>query len=244
MDDRRVGRIIREVRIRKAWRQVDLAEAAGLSRSTVSDIENGRLDAVALMTLRKVAHPLDIRISIDAWWRAGDSGHLLDAGHAALVEYVVRLLGAAGWETRVEVSFNHYGERGSADIVAWHPGERMLMIVEVKTRIVDVQELIGTFGRKVRILPDALRRDPGWHPRRVVRLLVVPGSPAERRIVRDHAATVATMWPARTAAIRSGVRHPLRMPEGGVWFVPPPTISGRTARVRMTRRVRVPMAAR
>lgn len=107
-----------------------------------------------------------------------------------------------------------------------------------------MQDLVGTFDRKVWILPDALRRDPGWHPRRVVRLLVVPGSTVERRIVRDHAATVATMWPARTAAIRSGVRDPKRMPEGGVWFVPPPAVSGRTARVRMTRRVRVPMVAR
>jgi transcriptional regulator with XRE-family HTH domain len=112
MDDRRVGRIVREVRIRKAWRQRDLAEMAGVSQSLVSRMERGWIGGLSLAKLRKVGAVLDIRFSLDAWWRSGEVDRLVDRGHAALVDHVVAGLRADGWVTRVEVTFNHFGERG------------------------------------------------------------------------------------------------------------------------------------
>src|SRR5688572_23511897 len=121
MDDGRVGRIIREVRIRKGWRQIDLATRSGVSQRTVSEIELGPLEHVGLAMLRRVAAAIDVSVSTNVWWRGGDIDRLLDRAHAALVDHVVRELAAHGWETRLELSFNRHGERGSADIVAWHP---------------------------------------------------------------------------------------------------------------------------
>lgn len=244
MDDRRVGRIIREVRVRKAWRQRDLAYAAGVSQSLVSRIERGRFGSLSLARIRQLGDALDIRISLDAWWQSGDVDRLVDRGHAALVDHVVATLRADGWITRVEVTFNHFGERGSADVVAWHPQERILLIVEVKTRIGDLQATASTFERKVRILPKALRAEAGWDPRTVARLLVVAETHANRTVVRDHAAIFDTIWPARTSETRRWLRRPSVSVDdrsrgfGGVWFLPFERIGAVAAGYRQVQRVR------
>lgn len=246
MNDSRFGRIIREVRIRKAWRQRDLADAAGVSQGLISRIELGRFGTLSLAKIRKVSDVLDITISLDAWWRSGNLERLVDRGHAALVDHVVASLRADGWVTRVEVTFNHFGERGAADLVAWHPRERILLIVEVKTRIGDIQATASTFERKVRILPDALRTEAGWRPRTVARLLVVAETHANRTVVRDHAATFDTIWPARTSETRRWLRHPSvsvgdsMRGFGGVWFLPFERTAAAAARYRQVQRVRRP----
>jgi transcriptional regulator with XRE-family HTH domain len=244
MDDRRVGRVFREVRTRKGWRQKDLAAMAGVSQGLISRIELGRLGSLSLNGLRKVGAALDIRISLDAWWQAGQIDRLIDRGHAALVDHVVATLRANGWLTRVEVTFNHFGERGSADIVAWHPRERILLIVEVKTVIGDVQATVSTFERKVRVLPDVLEADERWTASSVARLLVIAETHTNRAIVRDHKAIFDSIWPVRTAAVRRWLRNPSsagdgrRRGFGGVWFLPYEQTGSGLARVRAVQRVR------
>src|SRR5665811_536741 len=97
MDDRRVGRAFREVRIHLKFRQGDVAKRAKVSQRTVSEIELGRLEHVHLGVLRKVGDVLDIRVALDAWWRSGRIDHLLDRAHAELVEHTVKTLEALGW---------------------------------------------------------------------------------------------------------------------------------------------------
>ena len=242
MDDRRVGRIVREVRVRKGWRQDDLARASGVSRSVISDIESGRLDRVSLPTLRAVGTTLDIRISIDAWWRAGEVDRLLDRGHAALVEYTLGLLRDHDWTTRVEVSFNDFGDRGSADVVGWHAAAAELLIGEIKTQIGDVQALHGTFGKKVRVLPGILERTEGWRARSVSRVLVVADSHANRAAVAAHRTTFDATWPGRTVAARRAIADPASHPgAAGILFVPPQRLPG-PARARLVARVRRPVS--
>jgi transcriptional regulator with XRE-family HTH domain len=48
MTDDRVGASIRAVRIRRRWRQADVAERAGVSRAFVSLVERGHLDRASL----------------------------------------------------------------------------------------------------------------------------------------------------------------------------------------------------
>lgn len=244
MDDRAVGSLFRSVRIRGRMRQEDVAKQSGLARSIVSLIERGSLERVSLASLRRVGDVLDIRVQIDSWWRSGDADRLRDRAHAALVDRVVRELRAAGWVVRVEVTFNHFGERGSADIVAWHPDERILLIVEVKSGIGDMQELASTFERKVRILPDVLAKEGGWHAATVARVLVVADTMTNRRVVAAHAATLASIWPARTARVRAWIRRrdaigPAdgRRGFGGIWFLRLDGPAGRSlvARVRPSR---------
>lgn len=70
MDDLRVGAAIRAIRLRRGWRQKDVAAAAGVYRSMVSRIERGHLDEHTLEALRSVAGTLDIRIDVVPSWRS------------------------------------------------------------------------------------------------------------------------------------------------------------------------------
>jgi hypothetical protein len=94
-----------------------------------------------------------MRVDLVGRWRAGDLDRLLNAGHSALHESVARYFAGdhPAWTLAPEVSFSIYGERGVVDIVAWHPGRRALLIIELKTDIADVNELVGTVDRKRRL---------------------------------------------------------------------------------------------
>jgi transcriptional regulator with XRE-family HTH domain len=223
MDDRRVGRAFREVRIHSRWRQQDVADRADVSQRHVSEIECGRLEHVSLGLLRRVGDVLDIKVSVDAWWRSGRIDHLLDRAHAALVEFTVRAFRDAGWDVRVEYTFSEYGERGSVDVLAWHAATRTLAIAEIKIRIDDVQDAIASFSRKVRLIPGIVARVEGWQPAYTLRVLVIADTRQNRALVRRHEATFDTIWPERTLAMKRAIAAPRVAGEsgtGGIWFVP------------------------
>ena len=54
MDDRTVGLVLRALRRRRGWRQIDLAVRAGCSQAVVSQVERGQLARSTLATLRRV----------------------------------------------------------------------------------------------------------------------------------------------------------------------------------------------
>ena len=162
MEDDRLGSAIRAVRIRRGWRQIDLAAAARVSRSTISRMERGHVGSLSVDMLRSIAGALDVRVELRGRWRGGDLDRLLNARHSALHEVVARYLaGLPGWIREPEVSFAIYGERGVIDILAWHPGRRALLVIELKTDIADVNELVGTVDRKRR-LAARVAHERGW----------------------------------------------------------------------------------
>jgi transcriptional regulator with XRE-family HTH domain len=145
-----MGHLVRVLRRRRGWRQTDLAARAGVHRSVVSLIERGQLDRITLATLRRVLGALEVRMDLRPLWHGPQLDRLLDAGHAEMCAAWKRRLERWGWIVRIEVSFNRYGERGRIDLLAWHPVLRILLVVEIKTALVDLQELLGTLDVKTR----------------------------------------------------------------------------------------------
>ncbi len=184
----------------------------------MSRAERGRLDSISFEQLDRVAQALRVSLYLQARWLDGDADGLVDRDHAALVEFVVGALRADGWETQVEVGFNHFGDRGSVDVLGWHPGARALLIVEVKSRLTDLQATFAAFQRKVRIVPGVVERDRGTRPAWVGRLIVMPGTTGNRSVVARHASTFDTTFPERMPAMRAWLRQPDR-DVGGVWFL-------------------------
>ena len=138
MDDIRFGAALRAARVRRGWRQLDLAIRAGLSDSLVSRIERGHLDGIQLGTLRAIAAVLEVRVELLPRSRAADLDRLINAKHAALTEAMTGWLRAfPGWELRPEYSFSVYGERGVIDLIGWHARSRALLECEHKSDIVD-----------------------------------------------------------------------------------------------------------
>jgi transcriptional regulator with XRE-family HTH domain len=218
VNDLELGAVVRRVRRHRGLRQVDVARLSGADQAEVSRVERGRLEEVGLRTIRRICQVLEISLRFSAHWRGGLLPRLLDRDHAALVALIVRDLSAAGWETLVEYTFNVYGERGSVDVVGWHAPTRTLLIVEVKGRIVDQQDLFASTDRKLRLVPPLLARDRGWQAAAVGVLLAVGESTFNRTVVRRHRAVFDTRFPSGTRDVRRWIMSPSG-PVGGILFL-------------------------
>ena len=207
MDALRFARGLRALRRRRGWRQADLAAAAGVSRSVVARIEQGSADRVPWATIRRVVEPLGARIVVRLEWNAEQLDRLIDAGHASLVDLVIDQLRSCGWECVAEATFSIYGERGSIDVLAFHPGAGVLLVVEVKTAIPEIGNLLGPLDRKVRLAP-RIADDRGWSPIAVARLLVVADTSTNRRRIEARRATFATAFPVRGWDTRRWLARP------------------------------------
>jgi transcriptional regulator with XRE-family HTH domain len=208
MDDVRVGRLLRALRRRRGLRQLDVAVAAGLAQSTISLIERGHLDRLAIGTLRTVFAVVDARFYGGVAWRGGAVDRLLDERHSLLVGAVAKLLRAQGWLVELEVSFAVYGERGSIDLLAFHPATRTLLVVEVKTELTSVEETLRRHDAKVRLAAQIARERFGWREADTSRLLVVlDGSTARRRVLR-HDASMTVAYPTRSREVRRWIPRP------------------------------------
>jgi hypothetical protein len=163
-------------------------------------------------TLERICEPLDIDLRIYGRWRGGELDRLLDAGHAALQDLVKRRLEAAAWLVRAEVTFSRFGERGSIDLLAFHPASGILLVVEIKTVIADVQGLLRPIDVKVR-LAGHVAAELGWHPRTVVPALMISEESTSRRRVAEHAALFGR-FATRGSAAGRWLRQPQKSHPG------------------------------
>lgn len=220
MEDYRFGTTIRAIRIRKRLRQKDLSRLAGVSVDTVALVEHGRLETVSLGNIRAVAKALDVRADLTPRWHAGDLDRLLNARHSALHELVARsFVDRPDWLAEPEVSFAIYGERGVIDILAWHAASRMLLVIELKTDIVDVNELVGTLDRKRR-LAWQVARDRGWdvgERTSVSAWVIVADGHTNRRRVREHRTMLRAVLPLDGRSMSGWLLDPSR-PVGALSF--------------------------
>ncbi len=223
MSDVRVGRVIHAVRVHSRLRQQDLADRVQVDRSVLTDLEHGRLENVSLRTARRLCSALEIELVVEARWRRGLVDRLVDQGHSAIVEHAAKLLRESGWIVEPELTFNVFGDRGSVDILGWHPEDKSLCLIEVKTVLTDLQAMLMSMSRKVRVVPGMLEEQRGWRRRQLASLLVVVGSTANRAVVRNHPAVFGSAFPAQTSEVRAWLRRP-RGDLAGVWFVSPAVV--------------------
>ena len=157
-------------------------------------------------------------LSLEARWLDGDAERLVDRDHAVLVDLVVATVRRFGWEVAIEYGFNHFGDRGSVDVLGWKSATGALLIVEIKSRVTDLQATLAAFERKVRVVPGSVARDRGWRHRHVGRVLVMPGTSMNRALVARHGAIFDTTFPERMPGVRAWLRRPDRG-VGAIWFV-------------------------
>jgi transcriptional regulator with XRE-family HTH domain len=209
MDHAKLGSQMRAVRIRRRLRQADVASMSGVSRATVARLENGQLRAVTLGTLMRVLDALGMVCRITLQWHGGDLDRMVNSRHAGLHESVARWFAdQPGWTIAPEVSFSIFGERGVIDILAWHARSRSLLVIELKTEIVDVNELMGSVDRKRR-LAIRIARERGWNPVAVGCWVIVADGRTNRRRVARHRTTLRAAFPHDGRTLRAWVAAPL-----------------------------------
>lgn len=208
MDDQRIGSALRALRLRRGLRQVDVAAAAGIPRGVVMRIEAGRLDDVSFGHVRRMARVFDARFEGLIRWSGSDLDRLVNRGHALIHEAVFRWLREiGGWFALPEVSFARNGERGVIDIVAWHAASRILLVIELKTRIVDINDLMATMDVRRRVAWQ-IAEDQGWDPVGVGMWVVVAPGRSNARALADHATVLRAKFPADGRSMRRWLSKP------------------------------------
>ncbi len=171
-------------------------------------IERGGTAKLPLGVVRSVADALDARIDTYVRWQGGDLSRLVNAGHAAMHELVAAIFTRLdGWTAEPEVSFSVFGERGVIDLAAWHPATRSLLVIELKTELVDISELMGTLDRKRRLSVE-VARDRHWSPAATSVWVVVADSRTNRRTLSGHAHVLRSKLPADGRAVHAWLRRP------------------------------------
>jgi transcriptional regulator with XRE-family HTH domain len=227
VDDRTVGLVLRALRRRRGWRQVDLAARAGSSQTVVSEIERGHLTATPVRTLRSLFGAVEARLLLEPRWRGAELDRLLDVDHAAIVEAVARRLERAGWQALVEVTYALGAERGSIDVLALQPTRRAALVIEVKSDIPSAEATARKLDEKRRLASSIVQARAGWTPAIVGAVLVLPESVRLRRLLKGSAAALARAFPVASRSVSSWLQDPVST-MAATWFLS--DIAARNAR--------------
>lgn len=228
MDAQRLGAILRAVRRRRKLSQQDVASATGVGHSTVSLVERGHCSHLSLATVARIAAALDVRVDLVPRWRGADLDRLLNRRHSLLAEsFATRLRYAPGWIVEPEVSFSIYGERGVIDQLAWHAATAHALVIELKTELVDVNELLGTLDRKRRLAPQ-IAHSRGMDPKLISVWLVVADTSTNRSHARDHSMLLRSRLPCEGRQLRRLIGDPSTAMSGVAFW--PDSNGGETRR--------------
>ena len=204
MERRTVARSLRAIRRRKGWSQQRLAAQLDISQSELSRRERGSLEDCSVAEVERWGVALGAHVSLDV--REDGERRLTDERHARLQNWLVGVLRQHRWSVLVEHSFNHYGDRGRIDVLAHHPIDNALVVVEIKTRIDDVGDVLGRLDVKRRVAP-ILAREQRWPISAVVPMLLILEHRTNRRRVVDHAPVFAG-YPMRAQPATAWLRRP------------------------------------
>ena len=192
--------------------------------------------AVTVGTIERIALALGASVDLTLRWEGEQLDRLIDAAHSWLEQHVAEALSGNGWLVKAEVSFNHFGDRGRVDLLAFHSPTRIVLVVEVKSGIGDIQDTLGRLDVKSR-LARSLADAAGWaDPRAVVPALTIADTRSARRVVADHEALFSRFALRGRSALAWTRRPSMPDPSGLLWFTNVPDLHGVT--VARGRRVR------
>lgn len=184
--------------------QRSLGQRLGVSQSEVSRWERSALERVPVAAVERWAAMVGAHLALSLV--VDGEKPMTDRRHAAIQARLTTMLREVGWIVENEVSFNHFGDRGRIDILAFHPGRRIVLVIEVKSGIDDVQELLGRLDVKRRIgAPVAAER--GWQLAATVPMIAIADARTARRRVDGHAPLFAR-YALRARAATAWLRQP------------------------------------
>jgi transcriptional regulator with XRE-family HTH domain len=190
------AQLCRDTRIRLQLTQERLADAVGVSRGYIANIERGRANP-SLELVERIARALDTEIDFVLRPPVVIRGsRQRDLVHARCSGYVDRRLRGAGWLTAREVEIVHGRSHGWIDLLAFDPRTGTLLVIEVKTRLDDLGAVERQLGWYERSAFEVARR-LGWRPRRVVGWLLVLASDEVESVLRSNRGLMAQAFPTR-----------------------------------------------
>lgn len=208
MDDAQIGSAVRAVRIRSKLTQADVAQKAHVRRYEVSCLEQGKFADMPVGMVRRIVGAVGMWLEIKPNWQGINLDRLLHGSHTALQEAVLALFERLpAWEARAEVSFAHFGERGVIDVFAWHAATRTVLIIELKTLLVDPADLAKTMGQRSRLGVE-IAATQGWRAKDVATWVIFTDTRTNRREVAQHRKLLRRLAKIDGHAMRTWLRSP------------------------------------
>jgi hypothetical protein len=216
--NRRVGRIHRALRQRAHLTQRGLSANSGVVRWKIGRIERDLVDRLRFDEVERCLAALGAELEVRVSYRGAEVDRLIDRVHSLVGARVIEVLRRQGWEVQTEVTFSEWGERGSYDILAWHPQSRTLLVIEIKSELASVEGTLRQLDVKVRLARSVARKRFGWEARAIARVMVLPEDRSARRQVAANAALLRAVLPATSRQVRTWLRFPDRS-LSGIWFL-------------------------
>ena len=198
------ARLCRETRLSLDITQADLAGAAGVSRSHIAGVETGRVDP-SLDLVTRIGDALGLDLQLVGRPPTLIDPRSTDVVHARCSGYADRRFGSSAWMTRREVEVVHGRSHGWIDLLAYHPVTRVLVIVEIKTRLDDIGAIERQLAWYERSAREVAARF-GWRPTRMSSWLLLLASDEVDMAVRAQPDILRKGFPQRADAMLAIVR--------------------------------------
>ena len=199
--------------------QAELAVAVGVSRAHIASIESGRANP-SLDLAWSIAERLGVDLQLLTPPPLVLDRRRSDLVHARCSAYVERRMHAAGWLTAREVEVMEGRTHGWIDLLAFHPSSKLLVVVEIKTQLLDIgaaERQIAWYEREAR----AVARRRGWQPRRVCAWLVLLASEEVEAAISIHRQLLRRSFPDRAPGMRRVVVNESAAAERGLALIDP-----------------------
>ena len=206
-----IGTELRRLRLDAGLSLSRVAEASGVSRSHLNELELGTADP-SLPRLVAMADALGADLSIRFYPNTGPL--VRDHIQARIVEELLRIAHPR-WRRFTEVPV-YRPARGRIDVVMHDPGSAVVVATEVHSQVRRLEQQLGWARLKAESLPSAdlwsrLEREPA-----VRQLLVLRNTRATRELARTFESTLRTAFPARAADVFAAVASDGEWPGHGL----------------------------
>jgi hypothetical protein len=168
---------------------------------------------VSIVAVDRLLAAMGARLILDAKAPFLANSRQRDRVHATCTAHVARRIERAGWEVAMEIEVGRDRSRGWIDVLAWHPGTGLLLVIEVKTEFRDLGAIERQLGWYENEAWSAARRQ-GWRPRRVAGVLILLSTAAVEDRIRDNRDGLARTFPARARDLSAIVSDGGIGPEG------------------------------
>jgi transcriptional regulator with XRE-family HTH domain len=214
----RVADELRSLRSRAGLSQAAVAREAGIARSVATRLEAGD-PGITLRTRFRIATVLGADLRLTAY---ADSGPLIrDTAQSALVEQLLSVADPR-WRARVEAPIPGPGRR-SVDLLL--DGSAEMVMVEIETHVSSLEEIIRELHAKRQTLVASLESTrPGLVQQPIHVVLALPVTRHHRSIAAAHPRTIATAFPASSAAMERALGNASEpWPGDGILWLRRPT---------------------
>ena len=207
-----VGRRVRDVRLALGWSQRELARRSELAQSTICRIERAALADLSFDTAAVVLDVLGVRATLDLQSPfIADGRRQKDPGHARCVAYVARRLRRLGWVTATEVEIVTGSSRGWIDVLAYRARDGLLLVIEIKTDLVDIGMVLRQVSWYERAAWDAARRQ-GWLPREAIGAVLVLATQRTHERVAENREVLRQSFPISARDLTLAVSDEAHIP--------------------------------